>query len=240
MYSGPPESAKDSIVLAGKAILNDDIEKAIGFIDNMKIWEVMPNSKDMILSLVRVAALETYLLNSLASHRSFNLTELTSIFGLTSAKVHACVCRLIVSGQIQGRIQNGLLVLTVGSQSKMQTYTQALTEQVERLTSVSSGTAPVLADGIDACQIEENKAVAEILATLASATTDIGGRRIRGAKIGPSHSKGLAELQIAAEKRLQATLAKRRGWDNARGPQPLQGTVISTERKRLFDRSYGY
>jgi hypothetical protein len=234
LYSGPPESAKDAIVLAGKAILNDNIDKAIGLIDTMKIWEVMPASKDKIIGLVRVAALETYLLNNLASHKSFDLSELVRDFGLTPAKVHACVCRLIMSGQIQGKIQSGLLVLTVGTQSKVQTYTQALTENVERLASVTA------APSGEASQVEENKVVADIMSTLAGATQEIGGRRIRGAKVGPSHSKGLAELQIAAEKRLQATLAKRRGWDNARGAQPLQGTVISTERKRLFDRSYGY
>jgi len=245
LYSGPPESAKDSVVLAGKAILNDDIAKAISLIDGMKIWESTPPvSKNKIMSLVRVAALETYLLNNLASHKSFDLSELVNVFGLSKERVHACICRLVISGQIQGKINHSLnlLVLTVGTQSKVQASTQVLTEHVDRLQAVGSApSTPSAIDGIadTAEDSVSSKVVAEILASLA-VTSDLGGRRIRGARVGPSHSKGIAELQVAAEKRLQATLAKRRGWDNARGAQPLQGTVISTERKRLFDRSYGY
>lgn len=246
MYTGPPESARDSVVLAGKAILNDDVEKAVTLIDSMRIWDSIPDSKGKIIGLVRAAALETYLLNNVASHKSFNLGELVQSFGLTNNEVHSSVCRLIMSGQIGGKIKEGLLILTNGAQSKMQTSTNELVTQTDKFEKVCREVSDFKSTGSETS--EEPRVTSEIMALLngpsnltpGTQAPEVGARRVRGLRIGPSHSKGIAALQQAAEKRLQAGLARRRGWDNARPAQPLQGTVISTERKKLFDRSYGY
>ena len=248
MYTGPPESARDSVVLAGKAILNDDVTKAVGLIESMRIWDSIPASKSKIIALVRTAALETYLLNNVASHKSFNLVELTKSFGLKSDEVHACVCRLIMSGQLGGKIKEGLLVLTVGAQSKIQTSTSGLVEQTDKFEKVCREVSDIQSTGSESVEGQEPRVIDDIITLLngpanllpGTQAPEVGARRVRGLRIGPSHSKGIAALQQAAEKRLQAGLARRRGWDNARPAQPLQGTVISTERKKLFDRSYGY
>jgi translation initiation factor 3 subunit C len=242
VYSGPPESAKDAIVVAGRALLNDDVEKAVGLVSGMRIWDMLPSTaKSTTIDLIRVAALETYILNNFHSHKSFDMNRLASLVGLSVPRVRTTVCRLIMTEQIHAKIKNEFVVLEISSQTKLGRSTAALAEQVNRLESVScsSGAAGDASTTI----------LAEIIALLNPptvspqgvpiSTPEIGARRVRGQRVGLAHSKALAAMQVAAEKRLNTGLAKRRGWEHARG-QPLQGTVVSMERKKLFGKSYGY
>ena len=243
LYSGPPENAKDCIALAGKAILNDDVEKAIDLIDSMRIWD-SPSAvsvKKNILLLVRQAALQTYLINNSGSHKNFALPTLASTFQLSLQVVTSNICRSIMNGDLSGKISGDFFVPAVTCVSKMHIHTQSLTEQVEKLETVIAASQ----SSDEPFHDDPKHVIGSILAQLnppqplmpGQPEREVGARRIRRA--GLASAKALAATQQAAEKKMQAGLAKRRGWDNARG-QPLQGQVISTERKKLFGKSYGY
>jgi translation initiation factor 3 subunit C len=242
LFSGPPESAKDAIALAGKALLNDDVARAVSLVESMRIWDSMTDGetvKKRTVSLVRIAALQTYLVNNAGSHKSFSLEILSSSFGLARSLVNSSICKMILAGDVSGRITNDLFVPAVQIVSKLSVYTNGLEDQLNKLHLINeahleSASSTDITDG----QSEEAKSVlVSIMDDLADPEKDVGARRVRKAAL--ANAKALAASQLAAEKRLQAGLAKRRGWDNARG-QPLQGQVISTERKRLFGKSYGY
>jgi translation initiation factor 3 subunit C len=239
LFSGPPEFAKDAISLAGKAMMNDDVERAVQLVENLKVWETCSGAKSKIIKLVRIAGIQTYLCNNASSHKNFDLEILSKTFGLIKSEIVATVCRLIVNGDITGKISGNFFVPAVVAVSKVENATQSLADQVSKLEVVSESTS--VSDVNEAAQ----EVVASILAQLnpqtvpgqATIEKEIGVRRVR--KAGLSSAKALAATQQAAERRLQAGLAKRRGWDNARG-QPLQGQVISTERKKVFGKSYGF
>ena len=208
----------------------------------MRIWDAMPeNVKDRILGLVRITGLQTYLLNHSLTHKSFSLAKLASLFGLDTSRVNSIICRYLLAGELMGKIKGDLFLPAVADVSKIATVTKSLQDNISRLEfvhadSVSSG---------DSLPEEAKQVIAAIIAQLnpqplpnQAFQPEIGARRVRGQKVGLANAKALAASQQAAERRIQASVARRRGWDNAR--QPLQGTVISTERKRVFGKSYGY
>jgi translation initiation factor 3 subunit C len=243
LFSGPAESSKDAVALAGKALLNDDVHRAVALVDGMKIWDNMPEGhkvRSRTVDQVRVTGLQTYLVNNAGCHKSFELSLLAASFGLSTSAVSACICRMIIAGDVAGRIRGDFFVPAVVAVSKLKVYTDALEEQVNRLETIQTAglESASSADLVTEIEREETKElVAKILAELADPEKEIGARRVRKAAL--SNAKALAASQLAAERRLQAGLAKRRGWDNARVQAP-QGQVISTERKRLFGKSYGY
>lgn len=246
VFAGPPEFAKDAIALAGKAILNDDVERAVSLIENLKIWDNLAvGAKDKVIKLVRTTGLLTYLTNNSASHKNFSLDVLGKTFSLTRQEIVSTICRFIMVGDIAGKISGDLFVPAAAAVGKMQVFTQSLAEQTSKLEAVTISTPSETTSLISDDMSDETKEViSAILAQLTPAPTpagvperEVGARRVR--KAGLSSAKVLAASQQAAERRLQAGLAKRRGWDNARG-QPLQVQVISTERKKVFGKSYGY
>lgn len=242
LFSGPPESAKDAVALAGKAILNDDVEKAVELIESMRVWGDAAAVKSKTILLVRQAALITYLINNsvAASHNNFNLDVLSATFKLAKNVVTCNICRSVMNGDLSGKICKNFFVPSVTLVSKMHVHTQALREQVHKLETVYSEPSTVVLEDENSRHV----VIASILAQLnpppplpGQVEREIGARRIR--RVGLASAKALAATQQAAERKLQAGLAKRRGWDNARG-QPLQGQVISTEKKKVFGKSYGY
>ena len=239
LFAGPPESAKDAVALAGKALLNDDIAKAVSLVSGMRIWDSMPEVKDKIVSLVRVAGLQAYLGNNIGSHKSFSLEALATSFGISKNVVSSTICKMVIAGDVCGKLTQELFVPSVVAVSKITTFSHGLQDNLNKLALVNqaqleSTSSSDLTEG----QTDDVKAVlSAIINQLNEPEKEVGARRVRKAAL--ANAKGLAANQLAAEKRLQAGLARRRGWDNARG-QPLQGQVISTERKRLFGKSYGY
>ena len=236
IYSGPPEFAKDSIVLAGKAIMADDLEGAIKHIENMKVW---PSSSVLtrIVKLVRIAGLEAYLLNHRNSHVSFDLNVLETQFKIDSKTIHSVICKLILSGDIPGKISTNLFRPAVETVTKSELAAINLNKQIKRLELVRCD---------ETSESSEKETIVEGINALINPVVtggffpEVGARRVRGQRVGLANAKALAASQQAAERRIQAGVARRRGWDNAR--QPLQGTVISTEtsKKRLFGKSYGF
>ncbi len=243
LFAGPPESAKDSIALAGKALLNDDATKAVELIEGMRIWDSMIDGeavKKRTVALVRIAALQTFLVNNAGSHKSFSLESLSSSFGIPKSGVASAICKMVMAGDVVGKISKDFFLPSVVAVSKLTVYAQGIENQLQRLALINEASleSASSSDVLENQKSEEVKAVlSSIINQLDDPEKEIGARRVRKAAL--SNAKALAASQLAAEKRLQAGLARRRGWDNARG-QPLQGQVISTERKRFFGKSYGY
>lgn len=242
LFAGPPESAKDAVALAGKALLNDDVLRAVAMVEGMRIWDAMVDGETVrarIIALVRIAGLQAYLANNAGSHKSFSVDALGDLFGMTRQAVTSAICKMIISGDLSGKMTENLFVPATVAVSKIAVYSQALEDNLNKLAFVNQAQleSASSADLLEGHADEVKAVLAGILGQLNEPEKEIGARRVRKAAL--ANAKGLAASQLAAEKRLQAGLAKRRGWDNARG-QPLQGQVISTERKRLFGKSYGY
>ena len=241
LFAGPPESAKDSIALAGKALLNDEIGRAVELVESMKVWETLSETvQKRTISLVRIAGLQTYLVNNAGSHKSFSLEGLGCSFNLSRPLISSSICKMIMAGDVSGRLTSDLFVPCVEAVSKLSVYTNGLQDKLNKLHMVNEAHVESVssADLLENVSDDIKSVLTSIMEELADPEKEVGARRVRKAAL--AHAKALAATQMAAEKRIQAGLARRRGWDNARGQQPLQGQVISTERKRVFGKSYGY
>ena len=237
VYSGRiAEFPKDAVILAGKCIMNDDIEGAIGHIEGMHVW-----SSDIVLKivhLVRIAGLQAYLLNNCRAHVSFDLGVLGKQFGLEFEKVKTIVSKYILGGEMGGKISNNLFIPVRTTVGKLDSAIATLEQQTRKLEDVSSSSNEEAGSAESAREIIKALLNPAVVTMTQGPPPEIGARRVRGHRVGLANAKALAASQQAAERRLQAGVARRRGWDNAR--QPLQGTVISTERKRTFGKSYGF
>jgi translation initiation factor 3 subunit C len=64
IFTGPPENTRDHVMQASKALAAGEWKKAIQFIHNIKIWDLMPNTdgiKAMLAKQIQEEGLRTYL-----------------------------------------------------------------------------------------------------------------------------------------------------------------------------------
>lgn len=104
-YSGPPESVKDHVVAATKAMLRGDWRLAFGFVESLNCWGLLPNKEnvlDMLKMKLKEEGLRTYLFAYAGQYQSLSQDLLCSMFDLPKKKVHSIASRMIINDEIHG------------------------------------------------------------------------------------------------------------------------------------------
>ncbi|KAJ1799734.1 Translation initiation factor 3 subunit c [Coemansia sp. RSA 2399] len=117
VFIGPPENTRDHIMAAAKALATGDWESARDYIQDIKIWALLPDSdeiKDILATRIQIEALRTYLFTYSMQFESVGLEELATMFGLSSGKVYSLLARMVYSGELQASIDevSGVLVFS--------------------------------------------------------------------------------------------------------------------------------
>lgn len=90
MFTGPPESVRDHIMAAARALSRGDWEKAFKFITALKMWTLMPNRgavTDMLKSKLKKEGLRTYLFAYSSQYKALSLRLLSEMFQMTEKEV---------------------------------------------------------------------------------------------------------------------------------------------------------
>ena len=98
IFTGPPENTRDHVMQASKALAAGEWKKAITFIHNIKIWDLMPNTEDiknMLSKQIQEEGLRTYLFTYAPFYDTLALETLSGMFELESSKVAAVVSKMI-------------------------------------------------------------------------------------------------------------------------------------------------
>ncbi|CEH13216.1 eukaryotic translation initiation factor 3 subunit 8 [Ceraceosorus bombacis] len=138
VFSGPPESTRDHIMQASKALQNGDWQGSTKLISEIKIWNLLPGAdevKTMLARRIQEEGLRTYLFSYASYYKTVSLSHLASTFELPARSVRGIVSKMIWTEELAASLDpiNGVLVLHRLELSKVQQLAQTLAERSETM-----------------------------------------------------------------------------------------------------------
>ncbi|TCD63030.1 Translation initiation factor 3 subunit c [Steccherinum ochraceum] len=138
VFTGPPESTRDHIMQASKALQDGEWEKCRDLIQGIKIWTLMPEAasvKDMLAKRIQEEGLRTYLFTYAPHYSSLSLSLLSRTFSLSLRSVTSIVSKMIWSEELSASLDQAAGVVTFHSVelSRPQQVAQILAEKLSAL-----------------------------------------------------------------------------------------------------------
>lgn len=117
---GPPESMREHVVAASKAMRNGNWRVARDLLLNEKmngkVWDLFHNAdevRQMLGRKVQEESLRTYLFTYSHVYDSISLVHLSNMFELPHATVHAIISKMIINEEIMGSLDEPTLCLVM-------------------------------------------------------------------------------------------------------------------------------
>ncbi|KAH3668495.1 hypothetical protein OGAPHI_002249 [Ogataea philodendri] len=141
IFDGPPEYTRDYIMLAAKALLKSDWQKASKLINSIKIWDLFNNSdkiKAMLQEKLQIEALRTYLFTNESFFTKLSISNLATIFQLEERVVKSTVLKMISNEEITALYNQPANILELVESnkpkaSKLQELALNLSEKVNQI-----------------------------------------------------------------------------------------------------------
>lgn len=138
VFTGPPESTRDHIMQASKALQNGEWEKCRDLIQSIKIWSLMPECtsvKEMLAKRIQEEGLRTYLFTYAPHYTTLSLSLLSRTFSLPLRAVTSIVSKMIWSEELSASLdqQAGVLIFYRIELSRTQQLAQVLADKVNSL-----------------------------------------------------------------------------------------------------------
>ncbi|KAI0045950.1 eukaryotic translation initiation factor 3 subunit 8 [Auriscalpium vulgare] len=208
VFTGPPESTRDHIMQASKALQNGQWEQCRDLIQDIKIWGLMPEAaavKDMLAKRIQEEGLRTYLFTFAPHYKTLSLSLLSRTFSLPQRSVNSIVSRMIWTEELAASLDQsvGVVVFHRIDLTRAQQLAQTLAEKVGSM-------------------VEQNEKALEFRLGGSSGWGD----RADGAK-GDKRGDQTQERRGRGERRGGASRGARGGGRGARFSQGLGGQVTS-------------
>ncbi|KAL1742068.1 eukaryotic translation initiation factor 3 subunit 8 N-terminus-domain-containing protein [Schizophyllum fasciatum] len=114
VFTGPPESTRDHIMQASKALQDGDWEKCRDLIQSIKIWALMPGAPavmEMLAQRIQEQGLRTYLFTYAPHYSTLSLSLLAKTFSLPLRTVTSTVSKMIWNEELSASLdQSGGVV----------------------------------------------------------------------------------------------------------------------------------
>ncbi|KAI1795496.1 eukaryotic translation initiation factor 3 subunit 8 [Ganoderma leucocontextum] len=138
VFTGPPESTRDHIMQASKALQNGEWEKCRDLIQSIKIWSLMPECaavKEMLAKRIQEDGLRTYLFTYAPHYRTLSLALLAKTFSLPLRTVTSLVSKMIWSEELQAALDQaaGVVVFNRVDLTRTQQLAQTLADKVNAM-----------------------------------------------------------------------------------------------------------
>lgn len=120
---GPPETNRDSIIAAAKALQQGHWKDARESIEKMEIWRFVPKTdqvKELVYKKLKESALATYILSYTEVYESFNKGQLAYMFELSEEEVYTQISKLILSDELQASWDGDILIMHKNIPNKLQ------------------------------------------------------------------------------------------------------------------------
>ncbi|EJD37994.1 eukaryotic translation initiation factor 3 domain-containing protein [Auricularia subglabra TFB-10046 SS5] len=108
IFTGPPETTRDHIMQASKALQDGEWEKCRNLIQSIKIWSLMPQEKavkDMLARRIQEEGLRTYLFTYAPHYTSVSLDMLARTFSLPPRTVTSIVSKMIWNEELAASLE---------------------------------------------------------------------------------------------------------------------------------------
>ncbi|EIM83136.1 eukaryotic translation initiation factor 3 subunit 8 [Stereum hirsutum FP-91666 SS1] len=138
VFTGPPESTRDHIMQASKALQDGQWELCRDLIQGIKIWDLMPETetvKDMLAKRIQEEGLRTYLFTYAPHYKTLSLSLLSRTFSLPLRTVNSIVSKMIWSEELPASLDQavGVIIFNRVELSRTQQLAQVLAEKVGHL-----------------------------------------------------------------------------------------------------------
>ncbi|THH15475.1 hypothetical protein EW146_g5005 [Bondarzewia mesenterica] len=145
VFTGPPESTRDHIMQASKALQNGQWEICRDLIQGIKIWGLMPEAasvKEMLAKRIQEEGLRTYLFTYAPHYRTLSLSLLSRTFSLPLRTVNSIVSKMIWNEELPASLNQsaGVIVFNRVELTRSQHLAQALAEKVGNMVEQSEKT----------------------------------------------------------------------------------------------------
>ncbi|KAK6641521.1 Eukaryotic translation initiation factor 3 subunit C [Polyplax serrata] len=140
--AGPPESMREHVVAASKALRNGNWKACKNFIINpkmnAKVWDLFHQADDvreMLKRLIQEEALRTYLFTYSHVYDSISMTILSEMFDLDRAVVHSIISKMIINEELMASLDDPThtVVMHRSEPSRLQSLALQLTDKVINL-----------------------------------------------------------------------------------------------------------
>lgn len=124
-YKGTPESVRDHVMAASKALQQGSWKACYNFISAMECWRLL-GTREQVLGMlqqkIQEEALRTYLFTYSSQYASVAEAQLCEQFGLQQRKVHRLLCRMIDLEEISASLDEptGTVLLHKEESTKLQ------------------------------------------------------------------------------------------------------------------------
>ncbi|KAF8324477.1 eukaryotic translation initiation factor 3 subunit 8 N-terminus-domain-containing protein [Cantharellus anzutake] len=138
VFTGPPESTRDHIMQASRALQDGEWEKCKDLIQSIKIWSLMPEEatvKEMLAKRIQEEGLRTYLFTYSAYYTTASLSSLAKSFCLPVRSATSVVSKMIWNEEIAASLDQsaGTVVFHRVELSRVQQLAQNLADRVSQL-----------------------------------------------------------------------------------------------------------
>merc|ERR1719370_963626 len=139
---GPPESMREHVVAASKAMRNGDWRKARDFIINEKmngkVWDLFYDAdsvRSMLSRKIQEESLRTYLFTYSNVYDSISIPVLAELFELEVNNVHALVSKMIINEELMASMDqpSQCIVMHKSEPSRLQSIALQLSDKVSQL-----------------------------------------------------------------------------------------------------------
>merc|ERR1719225_1616583 len=139
---GPPESMREHVVAASKAMRNGDWKKAVNYIINekmnAKVWDLFYDAdsvRQMLTRKIQEESMRTYLFTYSNVYDSISIPILADMFELEVNSVHALVSKMIITEELMASLDqpSQCIVMHRSEPSRLQSIALQLSDKVSQL-----------------------------------------------------------------------------------------------------------
>jgi translation initiation factor 3 subunit C len=139
---GPPESMREHVVAASKAMRRGDWDACANFIVNKKmnakVWDLFYEAdrvREMLVKFIKEESLRTYLFTYSNVYGSISVPYLSEMFDLPKLKVHSVISKMIINEELMASLDDPTetVVMHRSEPSRLQALSMQLADKVTNL-----------------------------------------------------------------------------------------------------------
>lgn len=136
-FVGPPESTREHVLAATKAVLSGDWRRACDYLLELEVWNLIPGEggseiKQLLRVRIQEEAIRCHLLLNCDSYDSVDLNSLCKMFEMESSQVRRIICHMIFNKEISASWEHSgsILVLFKTDPSALQLISATVAEKL--------------------------------------------------------------------------------------------------------------